>query len=161
MPRSRAGRARVRGASSKGTARPPVPESLPSDAGIPRRLVITVCPLEAGAVVLPVERGGQPRRLDARAVARALRQLVAGRRLEDRVSFREGCAGGCGRAGPNVDVTIHRAPPPGGAPDHVAIGWKTYVYSLASLDCLAAVIEENLRAACPGRDTDALRAKST
>jgi hypothetical protein len=97
-------------------------------------------------VVLPVERGGQPRRLDARAVALALRELVVERRLEERVTFREGCAGGCGRAGPNVDVTIHLAPAPGEKSDHVAIGWKTYVYSLASLDCLATVLEENLRA---------------
>ena len=28
--------------------------------------------------------------------------------------------------------------------DHVAVGWKTYVYSLGSLDCLAAVLDDNL-----------------
>jgi len=114
---------------------------------MPVRLVITVCPREAGAVRLAVERGGRRRRLDARAVARALRELAAERRLEERVSVREGCAGGCGRAGPNVDVTIYRAPPRGDRPDHVALDWKTYVYSLAALDCLASVIEDNLRAA--------------
>jgi len=41
-------------------------------------------------------------------------------------------------------VTIHPATPPGQRPDHVAIGWKTYVYSLPALDCLATVIDENL-----------------
>ena len=113
----------------------------------PRRLVITICPLESGTVVLPIERDGPRRRLDASGVARALRELVEARRLGHRVSFREGCAGGCGRAGPNVDVTIHLAPAPDEKPDHVAIGWKTYVYSLSSLDCLATVIDENLHAA--------------
>ena len=33
-----------------------------------RRLVVTVCPREPGAVVLPVEHSGRPRRLDAHAV---------------------------------------------------------------------------------------------
>jgi hypothetical protein len=98
-------------------------------------------------VRLPVERGGPPRRLDAAAIARTLRELVVARRIEARVSVREGCAGGCGRAGPNVDVTIHLAAAADPKPDHVALGWKTYVYSLASLDCLATVIDENLRPA--------------
>jgi hypothetical protein len=29
----------------------------------------------------------------------------------------------------------------------VAVDWKTYVYSLGTLDCLAAVIEDNLERA--------------
>ena len=32
----------------------------------------------------------------------------------------------------------------GERPDHVAIGWKTYVYSLPTLACLATILEENL-----------------
>lgn len=95
-------------------------------------------------MVLPVDRGGRRRRLDAAALARCLRDLVTARRLEARVELRAGCAGGCGLAGPNVDVTIHPVPGPGEKPSHVAMGWKTYVYSLASLDCLARVIDENL-----------------
>jgi hypothetical protein len=110
-----------------------------------RRLVITVCPLETGAITLPIVRGKPARRLDARAIVGALRELVTARRLEERVQVREGCAGGCGRNGPNIDVTIYPTPRPGEKPSHVAVGWKTYVYSLASLDCLAAVIDENLR----------------
>jgi hypothetical protein len=110
-----------------------------------RRLVITVCPLETGTVTLPIVRGKPARRLDAPAVVRALRDLVTARRLEERVQVREGCAGGCGRRGPNIDVTIYPTPEPGQKPSHVAVGWKTYVYSLASLDCLARIIEDNLR----------------
>ena len=109
-----------------------------------RRLVITVCPREPGVVVLPVERGGRARRLDTAAIARELRELIARRGLVEHVSLREGCAGGCGAEGPNVDVTIYPQAPPDGRPDHVAVGWKTYVYSLATLDCLATVIDENL-----------------
>jgi len=63
------------------------------------------------------------------------------------VRFREGCAGGCSADGPNVSVEIFPVPAPGERPDNVAVGWKTYVYSLASLDCLATVIEENLGSA--------------
>jgi hypothetical protein len=111
----------------------------------PRRLVITVCPIEAGMVTLPIVRGKPSRRLDARAVVGALRDLVTARRLEERVQVREGCAGGCGRNGPNIDVTVYPIAQPGQKASHVAIGWKTYVYSLASLDCLASVIEDNLR----------------
>ena len=96
-------------------------------------------------VVLPVDRGGRARRLDAAAVAQSLRGLVTARRLDARVDLREGCAGGCARAGPNVDVRIHPLPRPGEKLDHVAIGGKTYVYSLASLDCVATIIDENLR----------------
>ena len=56
----------------------------------------------------------------------------------------EGCAGGCSGTGPNVSVEIFPLSPPGEREDHVAVDWKTYVYSLGSLDCLATVIEENL-----------------
>jgi len=103
-----------------------------------------VCPRERGAVLLAVRRGGPPERLDAGDVAHRLRELVAARGLGDRVSLVEGCAGGCGRPGPNVGVTFHAVPRPGERPDHVALGWKTYVYSLAGLDCLATVVDENL-----------------
>jgi hypothetical protein len=109
-----------------------------------RRLVITVCPREPGEVRLPLTRGGRPRRLDARGVREALAALIARRGLQARVELREGCAGGCGGDGPNVDVTIYPAVPPGERPDHVAVGWKSYVYTLSELDCLATVIEENL-----------------
>ena len=109
-----------------------------------RRLVVTVCPREPGVVVLPVERGGRARRLDAAGVLEALQRIVKRRRLGARVEFRQSCAGGCGAEGPNVDVTIYPATAEGGRPDHVAIAWKTYVYSLPALDCLATVIDENL-----------------
>ena len=109
-----------------------------------RRLVVTVCPRETGLVVLPVERGGRRRRLDAAGVVRSLRDLVVQAGYDALVSVREGCAGGCARMGPNVDVRIYPASPHGTKPDTVAIDWKTYVYSLASLDCLASVIEDNL-----------------
>jgi len=111
-----------------------------------RRLVVTVCLREPGVVLLPVERGGRARRLDAAAVLTELERVAARRGLGGHVQFREGCAGGCGAEGPNVDVTIYPEPPPDGRPDHVAVGWKTYVYSLATLDCLATVIDENLDA---------------
>lgn len=113
-----------------------------------RRLVVTVCPREPGAVVLPVERGGRAARLNATAILERLRALVVARRLEDCVGFREGCAGGCTQDGPNVSVEMLPPPRAGERPDHVAIGWKTYVYSLSTLDCLATILEENLR---PGR----------
>ncbi len=109
-----------------------------------RRLVVTVCPREPGVVVLAVERGGRAARLDAGAILDGLRALVAARRLEDRVRVREGCAGGCSADGPNVSVEIFPVTPPGERPDHVAIGWKTYVYSLPTLDCLATILDENL-----------------
>src|SRR5262245_23693057 len=109
-----------------------------------RRLVVTVCPRGPGVVVLPVERGGRARRLDAVGVLTELERIVARRGLRARVEFRQACAGGCGGDGPNVDVTIYPGTAPGERPDHVAIGWKTYVYSLATLDCLAAIIDENL-----------------
>ena len=113
----------------------------------PRRLVITVCPRERGVVAIPLRAGYPAERLDAAAIAQGLRDLVAQRGLGDRVSVVEGCAGGCGRPGPNVGVTLRTLPAPGERPDHVAVGWKTYVYSLASLDCLARIVDENLNAA--------------
>ncbi len=112
-----------------------------------RRLVVTICPREPGVVTLPVERGGRAMRLGAAAILKTLRSLVDARGLADRVRFREGCAGGCSADGPNVSVEIFPVPAPGERPDNVAVGWKTYVYSLASLDCLATVIEENLGSA--------------
>jgi hypothetical protein len=111
-----------------------------------RRLVITVCPRESGAVTLPARRGDPAQHIDAEAILEGLRALVRERQLEGYVSLREACAGGCGRDGPNVSVTIHAVPPPGKKPDHVAIGWKTYVYSLADLDCLATIVDENIEA---------------
>jgi len=109
-----------------------------------RRLVVTVCSREPGVVTLPVERGGHAVQLNAAAILKALRALVDARGLADRVRLCEGCAGGCRADGPNVSVEIFPAPLPGERPDHVAIGWKTYVYSLPSLACLATVFEENL-----------------
>jgi hypothetical protein len=114
-----------------------------------RRLVITLCPRERGAVTLPVEPGTRAVRLDAAAVTRALTALIARRGLADCVRLREGCAGGCGGPGPNVDVRVYATPRSGERADEVAVGWKTYVYSLATLPSLASVIDENLRA--PGR----------
>jgi hypothetical protein len=121
----------------------------------PRRLVISVCPREAGTLRLPVERGGRARRLDAAAIARALVALAARRGLADRVTVRPACAGGCGGPGPNVSLTIHPVPAPGERADGVAVGWRSYVASLGALGCLARVIDENLppptRAARSGR----------
>ena len=108
------------------------------------RLVVTVCPREPGLVVLAVERGGRGRRLDAVAILDRLRALVTARGIGERVRFREGCAGGCRADGPNVSVELFPVTPPGERPDHVAIGWKTYVYSLPRLDCLATILDENL-----------------
>ena len=121
----------------------PSPKIVAGSDGM-RRLVVTVCPRETGVVLLPVERGGRRRRLDAAGVVRSLRDIVAAGGYDAFVSVREGCAGGCARTGPNVDVRIYPVSPPGAKPDTVAIDWKTYVYSLASLDCLASVIEDNL-----------------
>jgi hypothetical protein len=95
-------------------------------------------------VTLPVERGGRPRRLDARAVARELESLAARRRLAGLVRVREGCAGGCGGRGPNVSVAIYPPPVPGAPADHIAVGWRSYVGSIDALDCLATVIDQNL-----------------
>jgi hypothetical protein len=111
---------------------------------VARRLVVTVCQRERGIVVLPLERGGRATRLDAAGVLEALRALVARRGLAECVDIREGCAGGCWSAGPNVDVRVYAARAPGERADHVALGWKTYVYSLRTLASLAEVIDENL-----------------
>lgn len=110
-----------------------------------RRLIVTVCPLERGCVALPVRPGERARRLDARAITRHLAAIVAERRLDDRVRVQEGCAGGCAGAGPNISVTLHPVPRPGERGDHVAVGWKSYVSSIAALDCLARVIDDNLK----------------
>lgn len=111
-----------------------------------RRLVITVCPREAGVVRLPITRGARAVRLDAAAVARELTALAARRGLEAYVRVREGCAGGCYQDGPNVDVRSYAAPGPGERADEVAVGFRTYVYSLATLESLADVIDESLPA---------------
>ena len=110
----------------------------------PRRLVVTVCPREPGVVALPIARGERAVKLDATAIAHQLRQIVAERGLAERVRVREGCAGGCSGPGPNVSVEIFPMTRAGEREDHVAVGWKTYVYSLGSLDCLAAVLDDNL-----------------
>jgi hypothetical protein len=109
-----------------------------------RRIVITVCPRERGVVVLPITRDGRAARLNAEAILQHLAELVAERGLGERVRLREGCAGGCSGTGPNVSVEMFPLGVPGEREDHVAVDWKTYVYSLGSLDCLAAVIDENL-----------------
>ena len=109
-----------------------------------RRLGITVCYREPGVVVLPVEPGDRACRLDARAIVKQLLALAERRGVADRVRVREGCAGGCSGTGPNVSVAIYPLPAPGERSDQVAVGWKTYVYSLPALDCLARVIDENL-----------------
>jgi hypothetical protein len=111
----------------------------------PRRLVISVCPQEPGTVCLPIERGRRAQRLDAAAVARHLEALVARRGLADHVRVRDACAGGCGLRGPNVSVTVYPPLRPGERPDHVSVGWRTYVSSLDALDCLARVIDDSLR----------------
>jgi hypothetical protein len=105
-------------------------------------------------VILPLERGGRATRLDASGVLAALQDLVATRGLSERVQIRDGCAGGCWGAGPNVDVRIYAATAPGERADHVALGWKTYVYSLPTLASLADVIDENLRGARATRRAD-------
>ncbi len=108
-------------------------------------LVITVCPREPGVVRLAVERGTPGERLDAGAILAALRDLVSARGLNGRVSVREGCAGGCSGRGPNLSVDLYNAAPPGRRQDRVAVDWKTYVYSIGTLDCLATIIDENLK----------------
>jgi len=86
-----------------------------------------------------------------RAICRAYNVFTADqfRGLGDRVRLREGCAGGCSGPGPNVSIEMFPLTRQGERQDHVAVDWKTYVYSLGTLDCLAAVIEDNL-----GRSTN-------
>ncbi len=120
----------------------------------PRNLVITVCPRERGVVSLAVERGARSERLDAVAIIARLQAIVARRGLADRVQIQAACAGGCSGAGPNVSVALFPMPRPGERPDHVATGWKSYVASLATLPCLAAVIDENLGDARSRRTRD-------
>ena len=95
-------------------------------------------------VVMPVEHGDRARRLSASAILKHLEALVARRGLGEHVEVRDACAGGCRLRGPNVSVTIYPPVRPGEREDHVAIGWKTYVTSLKTLDCLARVIDDNL-----------------
>jgi len=116
------------------------------DATPPRRLVISVCPRERGTVRLPVERGETPRRLDAEAVCAALESSIATRGLQARVSLRRGCAGGCLLPGPNVSVVMYPVTPEGEKPDHVAVGWKSYVGSLDTLAALADVLDDGISA---------------
>lgn len=116
---------------------------------MPRRIVIAVCPRECGVVSLAVEKGQHAERLDAETIASRLEAIVARRRLEDRVRVQQACAGGCNSPGPNVTVVFYPMPRPGERPDHIASGWKTYVASLETLPCLAAVIDENLGDATP------------
>jgi hypothetical protein len=82
--------------------------------------------------------------MDAARVAEDLEALARRRGLGDRVQIRHACAGGCAGPGPNVSVTKHAMPPAGAPPDEVAIGWKTYVASIHTLECLAQIIDENL-----------------
>jgi hypothetical protein len=112
----------------------------------PRRVVITVCPRERGTVRLPLERGRTARRLDAEAVGVALEACIATRGLEGRVSVRSACAGGCLLAGPNVSVVIYPLTPEGEKPDHVAVGWKSYVGTLDTLSSLADVVDGSVSA---------------
>lgn len=114
-----------------------------------RLLEITVCPREAGRVVLAVERGRPAERMDARAITKHLRRLLQRRGLGGRVWIRQDCAGGCSRSGPNVNVDVFLKAPPGEEQDHVAVASRSYVYSLQALDCLARIIDENLRPAAP------------
>ena len=95
-------------------------------------------------VLLPLRRGERRRRLGARAIARHLADLAAEGGVTDVVEIRNGCCGGCCLKGPNVSVAIYPATPLGERPDHVAIAWKAYVATLAGLDCLATILEENL-----------------
>lgn len=82
--------------------------------------------------------------MDAAALTRHLEALVERRRWSAHVRVQAACAGGCAGDGPNVSVAIFTVPRPGEAPDNVAVGWRTYVASLDTLDCLARVLEENL-----------------
>jgi hypothetical protein len=109
-----------------------------------RRLVITVCPREPGTVRLPITPTGPARRLDAVTITRELATLVTARNLDTLVRVQQGCAGGCGAPGPNISVTVYPAPRPGEREDHIAIAWRTYVYSLSTLPSLATILDDNL-----------------
>jgi hypothetical protein len=109
----------------------------------PKRVVVTVCPREPGSVLIPVEPGGRRVRLDARSIVSALEALIARRGIADRVRVETGCAGGCFGRGPNVSVAFYAARRAGEPVDNVALRWRTYVGSLATLDCLARVLDEN------------------
>jgi hypothetical protein len=109
-----------------------------------RLLEITVCFREQGSVVLAVERGGRRRRMDARALAAHLERLIARRGLAGTVWISEGCAGGCSRNGPNVNVDIFLKAPPGEEQDRIAVARRSYVYSLPALRWLGQIIDENL-----------------
>jgi hypothetical protein len=121
----------------------PVSERAPR-ATPTRRIVVTVCPRESGVVSLPVDRGRRPERMDAATLTRHLEALVERRQLSAHVRVQAACAGGCAGDGPNVSVAIFTIPPPGKAPDNIAVGWRTYVTSLDTPDCLARVLEDNL-----------------
>ena len=113
------------------------------------RLMVTVCLREPGAVNLPVERGAPRRRLNAVGMAMAIESLIRSRGLDGRVVVHRACAGGCGLPGPNVSVTRFPDPRPGERADHVAVGWRSYVGTLDTLDCLATIIDDNLEVAGP------------
>ena len=110
-----------------------------------RRLVITVCPRELGVVTLPVARGGRAVKLSAAAILRHLAELVTERGSPS--------ACGCARAAPaaardpvpTYRSRSFRSRAPASAMDHVAVAWKTYVYSLASLECWPPSSRRNLR----------------
>jgi hypothetical protein len=91
-----------------------------------------------------VKPGARARRLDAAGILRHLARLVQERGLAARVRLQVGCAGGCGGPGPNVSVTIYPATHPGHREDHVAIAWKTYIYSLPTLPSLSTILDDNL-----------------
>ena len=107
-------------------------------------LEVTVCPREDGIVRLPVEKGGRQKTMNARALAQELNRLIEARGLMGEVWVRERCAGGCWLAGPNVNVDCFVKARPGEAQDHIAIGGKSYVYSLGTLNYLGQLIDENL-----------------
>lgn len=109
-----------------------------------RRLVITVCPRERGVVALPVERGGRRERVDALGIADRLEAVIARRALGDLVTVQRACAGGCSGPGPNVSLAFYAVPRPGEKADNVALGWKTYIGSIATLDCLAQVVDDHV-----------------
>ncbi|HEY7651102.1 MAG TPA: hypothetical protein VID04_19045 [Methylomirabilota bacterium] len=105
---------------------------------------MTVCPREPGVVRLPVKPGTRAQRLDAQGILHHLARLIEERGLTMRVQLQVGCAGGCGGPGPNVSVTLYPSTRRGHRDDHVATGWKTYVYSLPTLPALSTILDDNL-----------------